>query len=109
MRDIRTRVTFSGKFIQEIDGLRFSAIASGFACYLNSEYSKVKRRKFPEAGDGMPHEVIHTLRFEVQLFFAISGILVFLFQKAFIILGCSAKALERVMHLCERSRSTSGR
>lgn len=67
------RVTSSGKFIPEIDGLRFIAIGSVLVYHINGEYLKVKGPGFPNAGHGLLHNLMHTGNFGVQLFFVISG------------------------------------
>jgi peptidoglycan/LPS O-acetylase OafA/YrhL len=73
------RVTSSGTFIPEIDGLRFIAIASVLAYHINGELLKVDALKgvgarFAGQIAGNPYlAVVNTWHFGVELFFTISG------------------------------------
>jgi peptidoglycan/LPS O-acetylase OafA/YrhL len=73
------RVTSSGRFIPEIDGLRFIAISSVLAYHINGELLKVDAlagdgARFASQTDGSPYlAVVNTWHFGVELFFTISG------------------------------------
>ena len=69
-----SRVTSSGTFIPEVDGLRFIAIFWVLAFHINGEYIKVMGSNFPgQIDDSLYTHVLHTWDFGVQLFFVISG------------------------------------
>jgi peptidoglycan/LPS O-acetylase OafA/YrhL len=68
------RVTSSGSFVPEIDGLRFIAIAWVLAYHINGEYIKVEGARYAGQIEGtLLISWLHTLNFGVQLFFVISG------------------------------------
>ena len=74
IRGALTRVTSSGRFLVEIDGLRFFAIAPVLLFHLNGYFLA---RGTPSAITGAQHSLVNTL-FQnggvgVRLFFAISG------------------------------------
>jgi peptidoglycan/LPS O-acetylase OafA/YrhL len=68
------RVTSSGVFIPEVDGLRFIAVAWVLCFHISGEYIKVMGSRFPgQTRHGLYNEVLGTWDFGVQLFFVISG------------------------------------
>jgi peptidoglycan/LPS O-acetylase OafA/YrhL len=69
-----TRITSSGEFIPEIDGLRFIAIVWVLAFHINGELIKVNGARFPgQIETSALNAVFQTWHFGVQLFFVISG------------------------------------
>lgn len=74
LRTRLARVTSSGSFIPEVDGLRFIAIGWVLAFHINGELMKVHGSRY--AGQLQSNNfvaVVDTWNFGVQLFFAISG------------------------------------
>ncbi len=68
------RVTSSGNFIPEIDGLRFIAIAWVLAHHIGNEFIKLEGARYPgQIAGSQLVSWLETLRFGVQLFFVISG------------------------------------
>jgi peptidoglycan/LPS O-acetylase OafA/YrhL len=71
---VLTRVTATGKYIPEVDGLRFVAIVWVLAFHINGEFLKENVGKFEiEAQKSLINQVFNTWHFGVQLFFVISG------------------------------------
>ena len=69
-----TRVTSSGKYLPEVDGLRFIAIVWVLSFHINGEFLKERGVLFGvEAQGSLLNKVFNTWHFGVQLFFVISG------------------------------------
>src|SRR4051812_19030588 len=69
-----SRVTSSGRYLPEVDGLRLLAISAVFLCHMNAYFG----RRSPAAVEGPTAAVLHGAldslgRFGVLLFFVVSG------------------------------------
>lgn len=77
VRERLTRITTGGDYLPEVDGIRFLAIT---CVLLQHMYERVSRRAqavYPEALDPSPGWLFQQGDFGVQLFFALSGFILF--------------------------------